>query len=172
MIVVDRPEPDRGHTVAGLRTEYRRFANLIAGLDRAVWTAPTRCTRWEVRDVSAHVVGQLVDTVSGKVGSRTADEQAAGLREGTPAELASLLRAVALPFDTGPGLYASLDFVLGALRRMDAASPEPDVAQLVAPSADCFTDATGLDAHEFLLAATGRLDTARLGLPEAVNIYR
>lgn len=221
MITVARPEPDRGRTVAALLAEFRSFTDLIAGLDATEWTAPTRCLGWEVRDVAAHVVGQLVDTVTRAVGSRTPDEQAVGLRHRTPAELAADLRAgtesfallttmfddanwvgpslipgitlgqgvqallndayvhaddiraaVGKPFDNGPGLYASLDFVLGALIRSGVASGEPGIAGLLAIPACGFTVATGIAARDFVLAATGRLDAAQLGLPEAVNIFR
>jgi hypothetical protein len=39
-------------------------------------------------------------------------------------------------------------------------------------SAEHFARQTGMAAHDFLLAATGRSDPAPLGLPDAVNVYR
>lgn len=80
--------------------------------------------------------------------------------------------ALGLPPDAGAGLPASLDFVLGALLRDDAAAAEPAIAQLLAVPADQFSEKTGIAAHDFLLAATGRCDPASLLLPDAINIFR
>ena len=80
--------------------------------------------------------------------------------------------ALGLPFDDGAGLLASVDFVLGALRRDDAAAAEPTVARLTGVSVEHFMRQTGMAAYDFVLAATGRSDPARLGLPDSVNIYR
>jgi uncharacterized protein (TIGR03083 family) len=221
MSAIVRPEPDRARTITGLLDEYRSFAELIGTLNASDWTQETRCTGWQVRDVAGHVVGQAVDTVSGAIGTRTPDEQAAALRGESPTGLAARLRtamdsirrlatafddavwsapspvpgltlglgvhallhdayvhgddiraALGLAFDTGPGLRASLDFVLGALLRDDAAAAEPAVARLLHASSEHFTGQTGMAAHDFLLAATGRGDPARLRLPASVNIYR
>jgi uncharacterized protein (TIGR03083 family) len=218
---VTRSGPDRDQTIAGLLDEYRRFAELIGALDASQWNRRTRCTGWHVRDVAGHVVGQAVDTVSGTIGSRTPDEQAAALRGESPTALASRLHAatdsmtqlaaviddaawsapspvpgltlgqgihalrhdaylhgddvraaLGLPFDAGPGLQASLDFVLGALLRDEDAAAEPAVARVLAVPADHFGETTGIAAHDFVLAATGRDDPARLLLPDVVNIYR
>jgi uncharacterized protein (TIGR03083 family) len=218
---ITRPGPDRDQTTAGLLDEYRLFAELIGALDASQWSRRTRCTGWQVRDVAGHVVGQAVDTVSGAIGSRTPDEQAAALRGESPTTLASRLHAAAdsmtqlmtaiddaawsapspvsgltlgqgihalrhdaylhggdvraalgLPFAAGPGLRASLDFVLGALLRDDAAAAEPAIARVLAVPADHFGETTGIAAHDFLLSATGRQDPARLLLPDVVNIYR
>jgi uncharacterized protein (TIGR03083 family) len=49
---LDRPTADR---LAA--TEYRRFADLLAGLDAEQWRAPTVCTGWDVRAVAAHCLG-------------------------------------------------------------------------------------------------------------------
>jgi uncharacterized protein (TIGR03083 family) len=80
--------------------------------------------------------------------------------------------ALGLPFEAGPGLHASLDFVLGALLRDDAVAAEPAVARLLGVSVSHFPRQTGMAVHEFLLAATGRGDPAGLGLPYSVNIFR
>jgi hypothetical protein len=69
-------------------------------------------------------------------------------------------------------MHASLDFVLGALSRDYAAAAEPAIAQLLVIPADRFGEQTGIAAHDFLLAATGRNDPARLLLPDILNIYR
>jgi hypothetical protein len=58
--------------------------------------------------------------------------------------------ALGLPFDAGPGLHASLDFVLGALLRDDTAAAEPAIAQLLAGPADHFSEKTGIAVHDFL----------------------
>lgn len=49
------PEPVGDPSVPLLR-QRRRFAELLAGLDEAQWAASTRCDRWSVRDVVAHLV--------------------------------------------------------------------------------------------------------------------
>jgi uncharacterized protein (TIGR03083 family) len=216
-----RPGPDRRRTINGLVDEYRSFAQLIGAMSDTDWTRETRCTSWQVRDVAAHVVGQAIDTVSGTIGSRTPDDQAAALRNESAsalvvqlhtaltslAQLATVIddatwsapspapgltlgqgvhallqdayvhgddirAALGLPFDPGPGLPASVDFVLGALLRDDTARAEPTVARLLAIPAEHFTQQTGIAVHDFLLAATGRRDPAPLRLPESVNIFR
>jgi uncharacterized protein (TIGR03083 family) len=221
MTTIARPGPDRAGTIAGLVEEYRSFAELIGALDTSEWTRATRCTGWQVRDVAGHVVGQAVDTVSGVIGARTPDDQAAALRGESPAALASRLRtatdslaqlaaafddaawaapspvpgftvgqgvhsllhdayvhgddvraALGRPFDAGPGLRASLDFVLGALLRDEAAAADPAVGRLADVPSEDFERQTGMAAHDFLLAATGRSDPLRLGLPKCVNIFR
>jgi uncharacterized protein (TIGR03083 family) len=37
--------------------EFRRFADLAASLTPEEWTAPTDCTRWDVRKMALHVLG-------------------------------------------------------------------------------------------------------------------
>lgn len=216
-----RPGPDRGQTMEGLLRQYDSFAELIGALDTSQWSRQTRCAGWQVRDIAGHVVGQAIDIVSGTIGSRTPDDQAAALRGEPPIALAARLRtamesvtrlmtvfddalwsapspapgltigqgmhallldaylhgddiraALGLPSDSGPGLHASLDFVLGALLRDGTAGAEPAIAQLLAVPADHFSEKTGIAVHDFLLAATGRCDPARLRLPDTVNIFR
>ena len=38
------------------RQEREEFADLLGGLKPEQWEAPTRCERWRVRDVVAHVI--------------------------------------------------------------------------------------------------------------------
>jgi uncharacterized protein (TIGR03083 family) len=221
MTTIVRPGPDRVRTITGLLDEYGSFAELIGALNGSDWARETRCTGWQVRDVAGHVVGQALDAVSGTIGTRTPEEQAAALRGESPTALAAGLRtamdsvarlatafddaawsapgpapgltlgqgvhallndayvhgddvrtALGLPFEAGPGLHASLDFVLGALLRDDAVAAEPAVARLLGVSVSHFPRQTGMAVHEFLLAATGRGDPAGLGLPDSVNIFR
>jgi uncharacterized protein (TIGR03083 family) len=221
MTTMARPGPDRHRTIGGLLDEYRSFAELFGSLNAADWTRETRCTGWQVRDVAGHVVGQAIDAVTGAIGSRTPDDQAAALRGESPSALAARLLALTdsimelatafddaawsapspvpglslgqgvhallndaylhgddiraalrLPFDAGPGLSATLDFVLGALLRDEATAAEPAVAPLLVVPAEHFSERTGIAVHDFLLAATGRSDPARLLLPEILNIYR
>ena len=216
-----RPGPDRHRTITGLVDEYRSFAQLIGALSDSDWVRETRCTSWQVRDVAAHVVGQAMDTVSGAIGGRTPDDQAAALRSESPTPLAAQLdtaltsitqlakviddtawsapspvpgltlgqgthallqdayvhgddirAALGLPFDPGPGLHASLDFVLGALLRDDTTCVEPAIARLLVVPAEHFTQETGMPVYDFLLAATGRDDPAPLRLSRSVNIFR
>ena len=86
---------ERAEVVSGLFAEYEAFAELISRLSPEEWRAPTRCERWQVRDVAGHVVGTAVDVSSRAVGSRTPEEQARALRDERPAELADRLRAAA-----------------------------------------------------------------------------
>ena len=83
---------DRAQVVAGILAEYDEFIELIAGLTDEEWRTSTRCEKWEVRDVAGHVLGNVIDVTTGVIGTRSADEQAAALRVGTPASLADDLR--------------------------------------------------------------------------------
>lgn len=211
----------RERTTVGLLREYQGFADLLATLDKSLWTRPTRCAGWQVRDIAAHVVGQAIDLVTGASGTRSAEEQAASLRGEPPLGLAAQMReigesaaglvaafsddiwarpspvpgftvgqaihallmdayvhaddirdAINQPSDFGEGLYDSLDFVLGVLSRDSIAAADPHVGRLLGIPAAAFIGESGIDAHEFLLAATGRRDPRMLNLPETVNIFR
>lgn len=80
--------------------------------------------------------------------------------------------AINQPSDPGEGLCDSLDFVLEALSCDPIAAADSCLGRLLALPAAAFTTKSGLDAREFLLAATGRRDPRLLGLPETVNIFR
>jgi uncharacterized protein (TIGR03083 family) len=86
---------DRPTASAGMLAEYDAFAELLASLDDAQWHTPSRCDGFEVRDVAGHVVGLAEDTAAGVPGSRTAEEEAASVRDDTPASAATRLRAAA-----------------------------------------------------------------------------
>ena len=62
--------------------------------------APTRCDGFEVRDVAGHVIGLAEDVAKGVPGSRTAEEEAATVRDDTPARAADRLRAAVGSFAT------------------------------------------------------------------------
>lgn len=124
------------------------MARLATALDDAAWSAPS--------PVPGLTLGQGVHALLHDAYVHGDDIRA----------------ALGRPADTGPGLLASLDFVLGALRRDDAAAADPAIARLLEVSAEQFMRETGLPAHDFVLAATGRCDPARLGLTYRVNIYR
>ncbi|WP_119731155.1 maleylpyruvate isomerase family mycothiol-dependent enzyme [Thermomonospora amylolytica] len=215
------PTPTTTELLRGLDEEYAAFADLIAPLDDAAWTAPTRCTGWQVRDVAGHVVLDVVESLDGTIGAHTPDEQAARLRDRSPAEVADLLRRSA------PGLTALLEkfdetawaapapvagrtvyngvltlwydtFVhaddiraaLGLPGRHEPAAVAACVAWLRAelgrlergpltleldglPRQSVGTGGptvTG-DPMRFVLAASGRLDPAALGLDEKVNVH-
>jgi uncharacterized protein (TIGR03083 family) len=211
----------RTQIITGLLREYHNFADLLSRLEVSMWTTPTRCVDWQVCDVAAHVVAQAGDAVSGRIGTRSPDEQAAAMRHQPPGALAAELRdvrestarlaekldddiwmgpstltrftvgdgfhallndayvhgddirdALGLPFDEGPGLTESLDFVLSELSRDPVASVHPRVQPLIELPADCFTERSGIDAHDFLLVANGRLDARAYRLPDDVNIFR
>jgi uncharacterized protein (TIGR03083 family) len=84
---------DHNDLAEGLLAEYESLAQLSESLDDAAWRTPTRCTGWEVRDAIGHVAALGADAAAGNPGSRTADEQAAAMRDHTPAEIATHLRA-------------------------------------------------------------------------------
>jgi uncharacterized protein (TIGR03083 family) len=48
----------RAEATALAATEYARFADLLRALPPAAWVLATDCTRWSVKDVAAHVVGE------------------------------------------------------------------------------------------------------------------
>ena len=77
----------------GLLDSYDGFTQMLRHLDASVWTTPTRCTGWEVRDIAGHVVGLANDAATGVPGTRTPDEQAAALRDSEPGDLAEQLAA-------------------------------------------------------------------------------
>lgn len=80
--------------------------------------------------------------------------------------------AINQPSDLREGLYDSLDFVLDILSRDPIIAADSHVVRLLAIPAAAFPKESGIDAHKFLLAATGRRDPRMLGLPETVNIFR
>ncbi|MGY1712197.1 maleylpyruvate isomerase family mycothiol-dependent enzyme [Geodermatophilus sp. SYSU D00758] len=47
----------RAESVRLARTEYQRFAGLLASLSDEDWTRPTECAPWDVRLLVAHVLG-------------------------------------------------------------------------------------------------------------------
>lgn len=83
----------RQQVLRGTLDEWELFAELVAGLDDAQWSAPSRCAGWEARDVAAHVYGTAHDVLAGTVGQRTPEEEAAAHRHLSPRELAAELRA-------------------------------------------------------------------------------
>jgi len=82
----------RPEIIRGAVAEYEGFAALLDSLDDKAWRTATRCDGFEVRDVAGHVVGLANDVTLGVPGSRTADEEAASLRDFTPQEVAKHLR--------------------------------------------------------------------------------
>jgi uncharacterized protein (TIGR03083 family) len=56
--IQDVPPIGRPEATRLARTEYERFLGMLRGLDRDVWERPTDCTRWTVKDVAAHIVGE------------------------------------------------------------------------------------------------------------------
>jgi uncharacterized protein (TIGR03083 family) len=90
----------------GLLDEYGDFAALVADLSAEEWSAPTRCTGFEVRDVAGHVIGLAEDVVKGVPGTRNAEEEAASVRGDAPPQAAARLRAV---IDALTPLLAAVD---------------------------------------------------------------
>jgi uncharacterized protein (TIGR03083 family) len=94
-------------TVAGpntmrlARDERADLADLLATLTPEQWNGPTLCTRWQVRDVVAHVIGYEELSTAGLVarflrgGLSTDRVNAVGVRDyadRNPDELLALLR--------------------------------------------------------------------------------
>lgn len=69
-----------------------RLTDLLSGLTEAEWAAPVpACPGWRVRDVLAHLVGNLEDGAAGRISGPPSpaqtDEQLARHRDDDPAEL-------------------------------------------------------------------------------------
>ena len=56
--IQDVPPIGRPEAARLARVEYERFLEMLRGLDRDGWERPTDCTRWTVKDVAAHIVGE------------------------------------------------------------------------------------------------------------------
>jgi uncharacterized protein (TIGR03083 family) len=56
--VEDVPPIGRAEANALATAEYARFVDLLRGLEPADWDRPTDCTRWTVKDIAAHIVGE------------------------------------------------------------------------------------------------------------------
>ena len=56
--VQDIPAIGRTEATHLARVEYDRFLALLRDLEPDVWNRPTDCTRWTVKDVAAHIVGE------------------------------------------------------------------------------------------------------------------
>jgi uncharacterized protein (TIGR03083 family) len=110
---------DRPRIGSGTLAEYDRFADLVASLSDAEWRSPSRCEVFEVRDVAGHVIGLAEDVAKGVPGSRTAEEEAATVRDDTPAQAAARLRTAT------DALRALLDVVDDAA--WNGPSPVPDL---------------------------------------------
>jgi uncharacterized protein (TIGR03083 family) len=88
------PRPQVG---LGLLAEYEAFADLVGSLTETEWATPSRCDGCDVRDVAGHVIGLAEDTAAGKPGSRNFAEEAADVRDDTPANAAARLRVALGP---------------------------------------------------------------------------
>jgi uncharacterized protein (TIGR03083 family) len=87
----------RPYVAQGARAEYDAFADLVASLSDTEWKTPSRCDGFDVRDVAGHVIGLAEDVAAGKPGSRNAEEEAASVRDDTPAQAAARLRTALEP---------------------------------------------------------------------------
>jgi uncharacterized protein (TIGR03083 family) len=56
--VQDVPPIGRPEAARLARAEYQRFLEMLRGLAPDGWERPTDCTRWTVKDVAAHIVGE------------------------------------------------------------------------------------------------------------------
>jgi uncharacterized protein (TIGR03083 family) len=62
------PALDRDQAMDLALEEVRRYAELLSGLDKSQWAAPTECEPWTVRDMAGHVLGNHEGLLS--VGAR------------------------------------------------------------------------------------------------------
>jgi uncharacterized protein (TIGR03083 family) len=86
--------------------------------------------------------------------------------------------AIGEPSEAGPGLKASLAYLESELTkrsfgpaRVVFADQDESFGGLAIGETDASTPTHRVDAHDFVLAATGRLDADALGLDPGVNIY-
>lgn len=213
----------RQQVIQGTHDEYELFAELIAGLDEAQWSAPSRCEGWQVRDVAAHVYGTAHDVLEGTVGQRTPEQEAEAHRGMSPREMAAELRrvivaltpvvatldneaawgapspapdltigegmlalwydtwihgddiraAVGLPSVRGAGLVAAVAHVHEQLNKQAKWGPARLALQGLPELSVGQADGRVVDADpfQFVIVATGRADSAELGLEPTVNIY-
>jgi uncharacterized protein (TIGR03083 family) len=142
----------RGQPPSDLAAQMREIgdsaAGLVAAFDDDIWARPSPLPRFTVGQ-AIHAL--LIDAYVHADDIRDAIDQ---------------------PSDFGEGLYDSLDFVVDTLSQDPVAAADSCLARLLAIPAATFATESGIDAHEFLLAATGRRDPRVLGLPETVNIFR
>lgn len=81
----------RADTVEGLESEWASLAGFIRGLSEADLEQPTRCEGWTVRNITAHLVGGVVDLAGGKIGPASGQGQVAERLQRTSAQLADEL---------------------------------------------------------------------------------
>lgn len=76
---------DRTDVLDGMREERDRAVAFFEGLSPDAWDAPSLCEGWRVRDVVAHLIGNLADVLAGRLADagseaynrRQVDERAA-----------------------------------------------------------------------------------------------
>ncbi|MGW4029547.1 maleylpyruvate isomerase family mycothiol-dependent enzyme [Streptomyces sp. NPDC004838] len=210
----------KAQVVRGLATEFAAFAELTASLEAADWSTPTRCEGWQIRDVAGHVTANAVDSLDGTIGTRSPDEQARALRDGTPEELAATLRTAAArlrtnldgldddiwtafnhryrrtvgngvltlwydafvhaddirtalgqPSSLGPGLAASVHWLGSELQRLDRGPVTLTLDGLEPLEIGTGGPVVTGDPMRFVLAASGRIDPAALGLDAGFNVH-
>jgi uncharacterized protein (TIGR03083 family) len=82
---------NQAEIVAGLRDERARLSEFLAGLAPEEWEKPSLCDGWRVKDVVAHLVGNVVDSLALRfddVGSPEYNQRQVNERaQSSPAEL-------------------------------------------------------------------------------------
>jgi uncharacterized protein (TIGR03083 family) len=53
--------------VDGLREERERIIGFLEGIDAGAWEKPSLCEGWTVREVAAHLAGNMADVVAGRL---------------------------------------------------------------------------------------------------------
>ncbi|MGV9797743.1 maleylpyruvate isomerase family mycothiol-dependent enzyme [Mycobacterium sp. NPDC003449] len=114
------------------RAEREAFADLLAGLTPAQWDAPTLCDGWTVRDVAAHTVAYLGQTLPRLILNMTASrgnvdrlnarglEPLAGLE---PERLTALMRDGAAPSGAGALYGARVALIECLIHQQDIRRP-------------------------------------------------
>jgi hypothetical protein len=140
----------RHEVLSGLRAAMHPFEALVRSLDDGRWNAPTRCDRWTVADVAAHLVTQFVDDqfVSSFHDEASAASDLSGVTAGGGNGVTELAE-----HGWGPDVL-SLD-------GLDEVPVDGGGGSRVVG-----------DPHEFVLVATRRADPSTFGFGERVNIYR
>jgi len=184
--------------LAGMLKEYRNFGELLTHISDNDWGKPSRCADWRVRDVTAHVVGQLSDLASELTSSvamakeigdsfndaawtarapgamnRTLGFAMEGLWFDTYLHADDIRNIFRIPTRDREGLVASVSYLAQLLTEQDWGP-----ATLALTGIRSFNVGNGGERFvtgeplTFVLVATGRADPAVIGLDETVNIYR
>lgn len=82
---------DKDEILEGYRDERQRFIGFLRTIDAAAWDTPSLCEGWRVRDIAAHLAGNVADVLEQRLegaGSVEYNQRQVDERAGmTPAEI-------------------------------------------------------------------------------------